>query len=119
MALSKADIFNRKDHRIEPVDVPEWGGTVHVRTLTAAERDAFDASTVKVGRNGKGEPCLDNLRGRLGVLVICTPEGDRIFEDADAGELGRKNAAALDRVLEVARRMNGMATDSVEDARGN
>ena len=40
--LSKADILGCNDIPTELVEVPEWGGSVKVRGMTAGERDRFD-----------------------------------------------------------------------------
>ena len=45
--------------------------------------------------------------------------GDRLFTEANLRELGNKSAKALDRILLVAQRINGMLPDSVEDAEKN
>lgn len=119
MILDRAAILSVTALPVEPVEVPEWGGTVHVRTLTGIERDAFEASTVRVRKDGKTEPNMTNLRGRLVALVLCDASGKRLFSDDDAPELGRRSAAALERILKVARRLNGMDETSLEDARGN
>jgi hypothetical protein len=107
---------------VEAVAVPEWGGTVHVRVLTGAERDAFEAANTRIvgrGRDRKIEANLANYRARLAVLVCCDEHGQRIFQDDDAPLLGRKSAAGLDRIVEAAHRLNGMREDSMEQAEGN
>lgn len=116
--LDKQAILAHRDLPLEEVHVPEWGGVIYVRTLTATERDAFEASNVRVTK-GKAEPHLANLRARFCVLVICDHLGSRIFADADAAELGRKSSKVLDRIVEVGKRLNGFGTDDLEEARGN
>jgi hypothetical protein len=64
MALDKAGIFAANTLPRVEVQVPEWGGSVWVRTLTAAELDAFEASTVTRDRNGETKPNLVNVRAR-------------------------------------------------------
>ena len=39
MALSKDQILGAVDFSFVEVEVPEWGGTVRIRGLSAAERD--------------------------------------------------------------------------------
>ena len=117
--LSKSQILSATDLPIEAVEVPEWGGTVHVRTLSSYERDQFEAATVKV-RGRKTEPNLANLRARLACLVICDEKGKPLFDvTEDARMLGDKSSKALDRVLAVARRLNGMDDEAVEEAAKN
>lgn len=105
---------------VEQVVVPEWGGAVYVRSLTAKERDEFEASCTKFdGKDGKPRPQLANYRGRLAARVLCDSKGSRLFSDDDAAQLGDMAASALDRVVDAARKLNGMAAESIEEAKGN
>jgi len=116
--LTKDQIVATLDIKTEVVHVPQWGGTVAVRELTGLERDAFEASLLKIGADGKREPDLTNMRAKLcAACMVDGTTGDRIFSDADLGELANKSAAALNLVFEVAQRLNGMG--SPEDAEKN
>lgn len=112
--LSKDAILGAEDLITEDVEVPEWGGTVRVRMMTGAERDAFEESLSRTkGKSVKTN--LANLRARLVAKTVVNEQGKRLFTDAEAGVLGQKSAAALDRVFEAARRLNGMTEQDVED----
>ena len=113
--LSKADILGCSDLRFETVAVPEWGGSVRVRTLSGAERDAFEATLMKI-LNGKRVPDMDNLRAKLLAATVVDEEDKQIFGVQDLVALGRKSAIAIDRIFGVAQRINGMAPDSVEES---
>ena len=123
MALDRAAILKdgapSRHLPLVRVDVPEWGGEVWVRTLTGAELDAFEASRVRVGKNGKPELAIANTRGTLAALCCCDEKGARLFSDDDAPELGRLGARGLDRVYDAAARLNGLSKEAVEEARGN
>ena len=85
----------------EEVYVPEWKTWICVRALTGAERDAFETSIVE--QRGKSTKMnLKNIRAKLVALTVVDEEGNRIFSDSDASALGKKSAAALERVFEVA-----------------
>ena len=112
--LSKDQILAAEDLVTEDVEVPEWGGTVRVRMMTGAERDSFeDSLTQTKGKNVKTN--LANLRARLVARTVVDEAGKRMFTDAEAGVLGQKSAAALDRVFEAARKLNGMTEADVEE----
>lgn len=112
--LSKDQILAAEDLVTEDVEVPEWGGTVRVRMMTGAERDSFeDSLTQTKGKNVKTN--LANLRARLVARTVVDEDGKRLFTDAEAGVLGQKSAAALDRVFEAARKLNGMTEKDVEE----
>lgn len=113
--LNKAAILAAQDLKTEDVPVPEWGGDVRVRTLTGAERDAFESGLVE--KDGKRD--LSNLRARLLSLAIVDENGARMFEESDAVLLGNKAAGALDKLFEVAQRLNGIGNKAQEEIAKN
>jgi hypothetical protein len=118
--ITKQQILAATNLPIEPVDVPEWGGTVHVRTMSGTERDAFEQTMIalKAG-GGKGATDLSNIRARLAVRTLCDADGTRLFIDDDAEALGQTSGRALDRVFGVAQRLNGMTAEDVKELVGN
>lgn len=112
--LGRDVILTVEDLPREFVETPEWGGGVWVRCLTAAERDAFEAQQIQARIEGKKltvTPDLQNGKARLIVRCIVDDEGKRLFADKDAEALGAKNAAVVDRLYAVARRLSGMARE--------
>lgn len=116
--LNRDAILQTSDIRKELVPVPEWGGDVYVRSLTAAERDQFEASLI-VQRGKQQEINLKNARAKLAVLAICDEQGQRIFSDADLAEMGKKSAGALQRVWIVAQRLSGITDEDMEELTKN
>lgn len=110
--LDRKSIFKAVDLDIKTINVPEWGGEVCVRGLTARERDSFEMS---IGAAAN----MDNLRARLVVLTLCDADGERVLKDSDATELGKKNAQVVNRLFEIARQMSGMSDADVEELEGN
>lgn len=116
--LTRDVILQANDLPTEEVEVPQWNGSVRVRALTGAERDAFEQSIVE--QKGKSTKMnLTNLRAKLVALTIVDEEGKRIFSDADARLLGEKSAIALNTVFEVAQRLSGLTPTDVEELAGN
>jgi len=116
--LSRSDILAFSDLPTEDVAVPEWSGSVRVRTLSGAERDAFEAASLQA--RGKDRTVnLANLRARLCVLCLVDEQGARLFSDLDAEALGRKSAKALARVYDVAARLNGLTEADAEELAKN
>ncbi len=112
--LTRDEILGADDLKTESVKVPEWGGTVLVRELTGAERDAWEASVVKT--NGtKVTIDSQNMRAKLAALCIVDGDGKRVFTEKDVVKLGAKSAVALDRVTDVARRLSRIGEDELED----
>lgn len=112
--LTRDAVLESDDLPHKDVPVPEWGGLVRVRTLTAAERDAFEQS-LAAGDGDKAN--LANIRARLCALCMVDEAGGRLFTDDDAARLGAKSGQALDRVFAAAQSLNAMgkaAGDAME-----
>lgn len=112
--LTRDEILAAEDLPVEIVYVPEWGGSVFVRTLTGSERDKFEEDTIQ-GKGKNRRVTLQNIRARLVALTVCDESGTRLFQPADVARLGLKSAAALDRVFSVAQRLSGLTDDDVEE----
>lgn len=112
MTLSREEIL-ATSIPVETVDVPEWGGKVILRGLTSVERDDYEQGLVETSPNGsvKAKPKLHNVRASLVVRCIVDEQGERVFADADVEALGGKNAAVVDRLWDVCRRLCGMSTE--------
>jgi len=114
MALSRDQILSAGDVTIEEVQVPEWGGSVYVRSLNGRARDRFESSRFKL-KGDKVEMIHDNTRAVLLSLSLCDEAGTLLFSEADVAALGEKNAAAMDRCFDVAQRLSGLRNKDVEE----
>ena len=119
MTLSKDAILEANDLKTEVVEVAEWGGSVNVRTMTGADRDAFEASLFVMQADGTRKPSVANMRPRLAALTIVDDAGNRMFAEADVEALARKSAAALEKVCVVAQRLNGIGWQAEDAAAKN
>ena len=99
--LTRDEILAAPDIDMQAVPVPEWGGTVLVKTMRGYERDALEASI-----NADGKTNLEDFRAKIAVATICDREGNAIFSRHDIDVLTTKSAAALDRVFDVASKLN-------------
>jgi len=118
MLLTRDAILAANDLRVERVDVPEWGGSVLVRGLTAAERDAFDlAATIEQG--GRRVVNFHQLRARLVAISAVDESGKRLFTDDDVELLAQKSGSAVGRVFEVAMRLSALTGQDIEDISRN
>lgn len=112
-------IFAAPDLQFEDVEVPEWGVTVRIKGMTAAERDDFEASRI-TGKGKNRDVNLKNMRAALLVRVIVDPETDElVFTRADIFKLGEKSAGVLDRLFEKAQTLSGIRDEDVEELVGN
>lgn len=122
--LSKDAILDVKDLETQIVEVPEWGGAVTVRSMTGVDRDAFESSLneTKIGSDGKEIQArnLENFRARLCAATMVNVHGKLLFPNPeDVVKLGRKSSRALDRVMKVAQKLNGIGVEDVEELTKN
>jgi hypothetical protein len=120
--LTREQILSADDLVTEVVKVPEWGGSVNVRTLTAHERDVFEESLLKTkgrGRNQTRDVQLADARAKLCAITILDGDGKQLFNQTDIAELGKKSAGALNRVYDVAARLSGLSSEDMDDLVGN
>jgi hypothetical protein len=112
--LTRDQILKADDRRTVEVEVPEWGGSVLIRSLTGAERDKFEASTMQ-NKGGKQVQNYANFRARLVSLCIVNEQGELLFNSADIKLLGDKSVAALQRVFNKCNELNGLSDEDVEE----
>lgn len=111
--LTKAEILSAADLPTEDVPVPEWGGTVRVKTLTAGELAAFQ------DQFANGTRSIRVVRERLAAATIVDESGNRVFSDDDVAALSAKSGAALDRVFAAASKLNAITGRDVEQLAKN
>lgn len=110
--LTRDDIISIQDMEIELVeDIPGWDGAVYVRSMTGAERDAFEDSL----RSANNTLNLANIRSKMLVKVICDAEGKRLFTESDIPMLTKKSSRALDHLFKVAQRLSGLGDADVKE----
>ena len=113
MILTRDAILATEDIKIQEVEVPEWGGTVRLRTMTGAARDIWENSAQGRVKDGKAD--ISGMK----VLVIskCAIDetGNLLFSHKDLEKLNQKSAKAINRLWDVAAKMNGIGDDSLEE----
>ncbi len=116
--LGRAAILSAQDLPTVEMEVPEWGGWVLVRSLTAGERDNFEAEITQMnGRNTRLN--ARNIRAKLVAAVVVDDEGRPLFTLGDVEALGQKSAKALDRVFGKAAELAGMREADVQELAEN
>lgn len=112
-ALNRGDILKAFDRDRELVDVPEWGGSVYVQAMSAYERAEF----IEEVSLAKDKPVTSAVvLTKLLALCVADEDGVRIFSDQDREALGTRSILVLDRLANIALRINGLGQ---ENARGN
>jgi hypothetical protein len=108
--LSRDAIKKAQDWKLEKAEVPEWGGDVYLKTLSGTERDLFE--------DGYADQKMKNFRARFLSLSLCDENGERLYGDDEASELGMKSSVVLNRLFDKAWALNAFRTEDV-DALGN
>lgn len=115
--LSGDEILAAEDIQTKAVEVPEWGGTVYVRTLTGVQR--MEWSKVIAELNEEGSQHL--LPACAVVFTLCKADGvscfDRNLESVKA--LAAKSGAAILKVFTVADEVNAFTEKAMEELEEN
>lgn len=106
MTLTREQILaSRADRKPVPLDVPEWGGQVYVRVMSARDQAALADDTTP------GE-----MPVRILLLSIVDEEGNRIFTEEDFPALMDEDFPVIMRVFAFTAKLNGLSTDELEAA---
>ena len=113
--MDRESILSASDTpKLEAIDVAEWGGKVYIKVMSGSERDRWEIDATHSIRSKNL-----NIRAILCVLTVCDKDGKRIFKDDDAQALGEKSSIILDKVFQVARRVNKLTDDDLQELEGN
>jgi hypothetical protein len=109
--LSKAQIWEADDIEEREVEVPQWGGSVKIRSLTLEQISAIRAHAVKTV---KGKEEVDARLQMAGLLCegIIEPE----IDFAEAQRLMRKSAAATSIIIQAINEVSGLLPEAVDEA---
>lgn len=107
--LSVEDILNAKDSNEVVVEVPEWGGSVKVRSITKGTQQKLrESSTDK-----KGEINASKLELLLFVYGLAEPQ----FTEGQIEQLKEKSSVAFDKVLQAIMEIGGFNVTQTEAER--
>ncbi len=116
--LTKEMILAASDLKTEDVAVPEWGGTVRVSEMSGEGYADYLSHAFPENDSQKAV----SARRFAAVVVACTvvdEAGARLFSIEDVEALAKKSRKALDRVFEVANRLNLLTPSAREEAEKN
>lgn len=114
--FTASEILEQPTLIIEEMVVPEWGGKkLRLKHLSAKERDDFETSMVKMGRNGRQQMNNENFRARLVQLAAVKADGSQLFTRHDIKTLGSLPAAGLQRVFNKINEMSAFTEDDLKE----
>lgn len=125
--LTVNDIAAAPDLPSERVEVPEWGGDVIVRALSAADREWYEASMLVedtvIGDDGKATTVrrvdVANARAKLLSRAIVDEAGNAMFDESQISVLGKKSNAIIARLFGIAQRLSAIGQAAVDNAEKN
>ena len=115
--LGRAAILAAEDRPFRDVEVPEWGGTVRIRSISGSDRDQFEAALLAARKHGADT--APNVRASFAAYCIVDEGGNRIFSEGDIDALGDKSAAALERVFAAIQELNALSEADVAELEKN
>ena len=119
--LTKEQILAANDAQPVPVEVPEWGGTVYVRPMSAGERDRWEGELMERTEKRKEGivKATENLRAVFLSKCLCDSDGKLLFGPEDIEALAGRSYRAVDRAFEKAQTINGLSEADVEELEKN
>jgi len=104
------EILNRDDFTFEELEVPEWGGTIRIRSLSGNERTKI-TNMVQKRKDG------DGMFEQVVIFAAVDENGKRIFRDDHLAALKEKSASVTQRIGSKILELSGFnnPADSVPD----
>jgi hypothetical protein len=116
MSISKEEFLAPRKRKVEPVELPESGGTVYVRKLTVKEQIQLEAEC-----GALDEHDTEGFTAISLAFYLCTEAGEQFITLAEAREhIGSRDATDVAAIMKKGVALNrGLTAKSVEDAKGN
>lgn len=106
-------ILSSDDTHKKLVEIPEWGVTVEVRSMSGSAR----ASLMQVAVESGGAVDMMKVYPDLIIQTTFDPEtGEQVFTPEDRDAIMDKNGSILDRLAEVATSISGFTEKAVDAA---
>lgn len=108
-ALTRNQILGADDRQRVPFDVPEWGGTVYLSELSAADFIFWQS-------NNPGDDGAKQAEWVASIVLrsVVDEFGDRLFSDDDVTALQERNHTVLMRLFRECLKLNGGSSEEVE-----
>lgn len=111
--MFKESLFEDDGRQAEKV--PSEFGDVWVRTLTVAEKDAWELAVATAQREGK----QGSFRAYLLVACCCDDSGNPVFDEFDVAKLGKLASWKVEPMIDAAIRINRIGPKDAEQIRKN
>jgi hypothetical protein len=108
--LDREGLLALADRVIEELHVPEWHAYVRVGSWDGTTR----WKVIRAWPSGAGATSDLNLLALVAAYSLVDEDGVLLYTERDIPALARKNARALDRIMTVALRINGLEAGAVD-----
>ena len=111
-ALTAEDILATEDIETVDVNVPEWGGTVRLRSLSGLEAERFVESF---------PPGERQTASAVNIVALCAikEDGTPLFTKEQVEDLKKKSLRAILRLQKETLRINGLSEEGVKDTKNS
>jgi hypothetical protein len=109
VSLTKEQILGVEDRVLREIQVPEWGGSVWIRSLTVEEQIAF-------GEESSASEGTEHMTTVSLSFWVVNDKGDRMFSIEEAKALMKKNGAAVQRLFQAGLEINNPVSNRAVEA---
>ena len=102
-----------KDDSFEEMEIPEWGGSISLRTLTINERLEFDSKFTDDKGSFKNINDPDMIYSLLSLGIV-DENGERIFVGDDVNILKERNASVMQQIFLRILKLNYLQEDDTK-----
>ena len=112
--LKLTDILAINDTVVEKVPVPEWHGTVYLKSMSSIDRDRYESIVLKLKNEPGNMKGWEGLRARVVAASLCDPKGVNLFPPTgnDWRKLNDKSAKVVTRLFEIVMTISGMGAEA-------
>lgn len=120
--LTANSFFNFQPPKPTKVSVPDLGGDVYVRVMSAAEKEDYEdgfSKRMRTFQDGTANPDYNatlSIRASLVIATACDESGTRLFKESDFAQLSLVPYTVLMPIFEAAQKVNGLVKTAVDDA---
>ncbi len=104
--MNKSDLFKSYSLKTKTVEVENWGGTVHIRELSAGAIDRM---------RGVGEGKELQMAATVIIEGVITEEGKKFFVQNDMNNILEMSVTDLNKVSEAILDLTGLTGGSEEE----
>lgn len=112
--LTVGKILDSDDIKYEPLEIPEWGGKVLLKSLSGEERDKVERMARQFSA---GE--IPGYSAEIAAMTVCDGNKKLLFTNAELPRLRKKSGAILRKIFDAVAKQNLLTPDAIQDAAKN